>query len=242
MRLGAARDEPGYERARTGKWAGVALYAAAAVVMALLAVFLPGPEQIRKVQWLYLAGVAGALAFVGFRFKRSAGVLLLAAMVLATVLVIGLLTSVRALTGEQELAMVRALAVRDEMILEVKLPDEAPQLLALPGTHFAPVVKVVIFDDTLVVLGASTWWRLEGIVGFATSQDATGFDLRTTGPMQSLTSQGGIAQWLWDLIESNPGLWGVKSAQIEVDLKRARPLQSYRLLLQNDGGLQIAES
>ena len=241
-RLGLSRDDLLFPRARSRKWSAVAAFAALGLVAGLLAVFLPGPQAILHVRWLYLFGSVVVLAFLGFRFKRSAGVLMAVVVVALAVAIVGLISSVRALTGERELATVRALSVEEEMVLEVQLPERSPEVFRIAGTHFAPVVKVVIFDDVLVVLGARSWFRFEGVRGFTTRAADGSFAPQQVGDMHPVEASGGVAQWLWELAERNEWFWGIKSAQIEVDLKRARALQTYRLLLQNDGGLQIVDS
>ena len=128
------------------------------------------------------------------------------------------------------------------MVLEVQLPERSPEVFRIAGTHFTPVVKVVIFDDVLVVLGTRSWFRFEGIRGFTTRAADGSFAPQQVGDMHPVEASGGVAQWLWELAERNEWFSGIKSAQIEVDLKRARALQTYRLLLQNDGGLQIVDS
>jgi hypothetical protein len=51
-----------------------------------------------------------------------------------------------------------------------------------------------------------------------------------------------MSQRLWELYERHEKrLPGVRSVQVEMDLKRARELATYSLRLQNDGGLQIVE-
>ena len=241
VRLGLSRDDLLFSRARSRKWTAVAAYAALGLVAGLLAVFLPGPQAILHVRWLYVFGVVAILGFLGLRFKRSVGVLMVVVAVAGVVAIVGLIGTVRALTGERELATVQVLSVEEEMVLEVQLPERPPEVLRIAGTHFAPVVKVVIFDDVMVVLGARTWFRFEGILGFTTRAADGSFDPQQVGGMHPVDASAGIAQWLWELAESNEWFWGIKSAQIEVDLKRARSLQTYRLLLQNDGGLQIVD-
>ena len=52
------------------------------------------------------------------------------------------------------------------MRLELVPRGREPVLLTMKGTYFAPIVKVVIFDDLLVFLGARTWYRFEGMTSF----------------------------------------------------------------------------
>ncbi len=52
----------------------------------------------------------------------------------------------------------------------------------------------------------------------------------------------GISEQLWDLYERYDNrVPGVRSVQVEIDLKKARELATYSLRVQNDGGLQIVD-
>jgi len=55
-------------------------------------------------------------------------------------------------------------------------------------------------------------------------------------------SPPGMTAKLWNLYERyDAGIPGVRTVQVEIDLKRARKLSVYSLRIQNDGGLQILE-
>jgi hypothetical protein len=55
-------------------------------------------------------------------------------------------------------------------------------------------------------------------------------------------SPPGMTAKLWDLYERyDARIPGVRTVQVEIDLKRARELSVYSLRVQNDGGLQILE-
>jgi hypothetical protein len=166
-----------------------------------------------------------------------------------SVTLLAFLQSLNAYTGETEIAQVRVLDVRDgRMKLEI-LPREGDSVIAeLDGQYFAPVVRVVIFDDYAVFLGAKSWYRFEGI---------TSFDLDTNGSETRMRQQNTdfyfpetsrMSSRLWDLYERyDARIPGVRTVQVEMDLKRVRDkprgreLTVYSLRIQNDGGLQIVE-
>jgi len=222
------------ERARTRKWIWVCVDLSLAVAFALAALFVPGPARIRDVGLLYVGGGAFAVAFVGMRFKKAIGipVILLA---LSSVLLLGLfLQSVRAFTGETEIAVVRVISLESgRMRLELQPAGGVPVLLNMEGRYFAPIVKVVIFDDLYVFLGAKSWYRFVGMTSFDENLRQGNTDYRFPQP-------AGISESLWTFFENNE-TWipGVKTAQIEMDMKRAKEFASYGIRIQNDGGVEI---
>jgi len=231
------------QRARSAKWTFFSLFLSLAVIAALGAVFVPGPQKIRDERLLYFFLAGAGVFFLAFRFKKSAG---LAALLLAAAVVVAVslfLRSLAAFTGETEIARVRALSVRDgRMKLELASPRQEPVILLMDGTYFAPVVKVVIFDDAFVFLGAHSWYRFEGLTSFALQKGDSGPSFRQQDTDFHFPKPQGIPALLWDLYERYEGrIPGVKSVQVEMVLKKARELTAYSLRIQNDGGLQIVE-
>jgi hypothetical protein len=232
-------DDP--SRARSSKWLFFCLFLSLSIVAALGAIFVPGPTDLLRPRYLYFYGACAALFFLAFRFRKSVGTLTLL-LLMALALTAGLLVrSLTAFTGETEIGRVRVLSSRaGRMNLEIMPSRGEPVIREMAGSYFAPVVKVVIFDDPYVFLGARTWYRFEGISSFA---------LQTSGTSQSFRQQDsdfyfpeaeGISERLWELFERHEqSIPGVRSVQVEIDLKRARELETYSLRLQNDGGLQI---
>jgi hypothetical protein len=100
----------------------------------------------------------------------------------------------------------------------------------------------VIFDDYAVFLGAKTWYRFEGISSFEMEKTQAGTVLRQQDTDYYFRSPSGITDKLWNLYERyDARIPGVRTVQVEIDLKRARELSLYSLRVQNDGGLQILE-
>ena len=241
------KNRPDPHRAWTRKWAMCCVWLSLAVLAAVGAVLVPGSERlvrpvdgtVRLVEpllpWVALAGFA--LAFLAARFRKAFGIPVLA-LLLVAVLALGLFfQSVRAYTGETEIATVKAITVTNgRMRLEVQPEGRPPEMVDLDGDQFAPVVKVVIFDDVWVFLGARTWYRFVGLVSFTT---------RGGMPVQSATTWAldnptGISEALWTRFEQfEQRIPGVKTAQTELVLKKARSLGSWSIRVENDGGVEV---
>jgi hypothetical protein len=235
------------ELRRTAKWMFFTLFLALAVVMVLGAVFVPGPGKIQKPgvlqKLLFFYGASAALFFLVFRFRR---ILAPAVLVLAIALIVSVLLFTRALsayTGETEIGRIRVLAAGGgEMKLEIMPEGGAPALARMEGAYFAPIVKIVIFDDLFVFLGARSWYRFEGVTSFDMEKGQSGSVLRQKDTDFYFTRAPGIPEALWGFYERREKLIpGIRAVQIEMDLKRARELSEYSLRIQNDGGLQIVE-
>jgi hypothetical protein len=228
----ARRRNP--ERAHARKWVAACLLACAAVVLGLLAVFVPGPARMLDVRLAWAAGVAAVVSFATLRFKKALGIPVLVLLILAGSCLGLFLRSVRAFTGETTIATVRVLALTDTgMRLELVPRDADPVLLTMQGVYFAPIVKVVIFDDLLVFFGARSLYRFEGMTSFDAS-------LRQLTDPYRFPKPSGISEILWAFFEKNEQrIPGLKSAQIDFIGKRAREFASYEIRVQNDGGVQV---
>jgi hypothetical protein len=242
-------------RARASKWLFFSLFLSLAVVAGLGAVFVPGPTDLLRPRFLYFFAGCTVLSFLAFRFRKSAGtvtLLLLLGLILMASLFVRSLT---AFTGETEIGRVRVLSAGDSrMNLELVPARGEPVILEMAGNYFAPVVKVVIFDDLYVFLGARTWYRFEGLTSYARQKTESGQSFRQQDTDYYFPEAKGLPQSLWELFEHyEKRIPGVRSVQVEMDLKKvrqtpsslrpgkARDLATYSLRLQNDGGLQIVE-
>ncbi len=231
------------ERARTAKWMFFTLYLSVAVVAGLGSVFVPGPQKILDIRLAYLFLGSTVFFFLVFRFKKTIGLVSVILAVALAVILLLFLRSLNAFTGETEIGQVRVLDVQDaRMKLEI-LPAQGDGTITwMTGRYFAPIVKVVIFDDYVVFLGAKTWYRFEGVTSFEMEKTQDGTILRQQDTSYYFSAPSGIADKLWNLYERyDARIPGVRTVQVEVDLKRARELSVYSLRVQNDGGLQILE-
>jgi hypothetical protein len=222
------------EQARTRKWVAACVLACIAVVLGLLAVFLSGPAKMMDVRLAWAAGAAAVISFAALRFKKALGIPVLVLLILAASGIGLFLRSVHAFTGETTIATVRVISATDSsMRLELVPRESEPVLLTMEGVSFAPIVKVVIFDDFLVFLGARTWYRFEGMTSFDASLRQQNSDFRFPKP-------SGISEMLWAFFEKNEQLVpGVKTVQIDLSTKRVKEFASYEIRIQNDGGVQI---
>jgi hypothetical protein len=230
------RNKANPEQAAARKWILACLLFSAAVVLGLLAIFVPGPTRILDQRFAVAAGAAAAVAFFALRFKKTLGIL---AVTLAILLVVAFglfLQSIQAFTGETEIASVRAISVdTDSMRLELIPRGKEPVLLSLKGTQFSPIVKVVIFSDLLVFLGAHTWYRFEGMTSFDDNVQQQGTGFRFARP-------SGISERLWEFFgKYETHIPGVKTAQTELVLKRAKDFASYAIMVKNDGAVEIVQ-
>ena len=103
-------------------------------------------------------------------------------------------------------------------------------------------MKIVVFDDYLVFLGVKTWYRFEGLTSFEMETTDSGTRIRQQDSDYYFPSPVGMAAKIWQLYERfDSRIPGVRTVQVEMDLKRGRALSTYSLRIQNDGGLQIIE-
>jgi hypothetical protein len=231
-----ASRSPNPDRARTRKWVAACVLLSLAVIVGLLAVFVPGPSKILDVRLAWAAGAAALVAFGALRFKKALGIPVVVLLV-GIVILFGLfLQSVHAFTGETEIATVRVISVdATSMRLELVARGSEPVLLTMKGTYFAPVVKVVIFNDLYVLLGAKTWYRFEAMSSFDDKIRQQDTDYQLPQPL-------GISEKIWNLFEDNETrIPGVKTTQIDLALKKVRPNEftTYGIRIQNDGGVEI---
>jgi hypothetical protein len=238
----AVPGDPGLaERARTLKWVFFSLTVSLALLFALCAVFIPGPAGFGRPPQLFFHLAASGIFFLAFRFRKSFGIVILILLLAFAVTLFLFVQSLTAFTGETEIARVRVLGLGGEggeggepaMTLELTSAEAEPRVLRLGGVYFAPVVRVIIFEDYMVFLGRRSWYRFEGLTSF--DEDFRQQDIELFS-----SHSFGISKRLWDFYELHETrIPAVKSVQVEMDLKKVREFYSYSLMLQNDGGLQI---
>ena len=239
------RHRQNHERARTTKWVLFCIYLSLGIALAVIAVFVSGPRGMADLRFGFIAAGTAALSFCATRFKKALGIPVLVLLV-ACVALIGLfLQSVKAFTGETVIAAVRVISVDNgSMRLELIPRDAEPVFLTMEGDYFAPIVKVVIFDDLLVFLGTKTWYRFEGMTSFKLVKDDTGYRFRQGSTDFYFHHAPGIAEDLWRLFEANERrIPGVKTSQVEMDLKRpdaqVREFATYEIVVRNNGGVEV---
>ena len=135
------------------------------------------------------------------------------------------------------------------MKLEILRPGHPePELVDLEGEYFAPVVKLIIFDDLFVFLGEKTWYRFIGIHSYSLEREGEEVRLRQEETSYTFHRPSGISESLYTLFETHEETMPmVKSTQIDISLKRVREIlgerseeiERFSVRLQNDGGIQI---
>ncbi len=242
-----------HDAQKSRKWSLVSLGLFFAVVMAVAGVFIPGADKVQDIRILFLFGGTVCLVFAALRFKKAVGLPLGIALVLASVVGLLFFQSFTSFTGETGIATVRVLFANDKrMSLEVMPRNRQSIHVELAGEYFAPVVKIVIFDDLYIFLGSKTWYRFEGITSFSVVQQEEDLRFRQEDTDHYFSHASGISRTLYGFFERyEEKIPGVKSVRVEIDLKRVRqtitegdsqalrPLERYSIRIQNDGGVQI---
>ena len=244
------RGDMDREQAVTRKWVIVSLGLSLGVGFFMLGTFVPGAEKLLRWTNLYVFAAGFGVSFLTLRFKKAAGLPFLLILIVFLIVVVLFFQSLVAFTGETEIGRVNVLSADGEtMTLELTPTDQEPVIIQLEGEYFSPVVKVVIFEDFWVFLGSKTWYRFVGVTSF--HSDAEGDEL----PKQvekgfSFERPPGISERLYRFFEKHEDrIPGVKSVQIEIDLKKVREtagvkradedLEIFSIRVQNDGGIQI---
>ncbi len=237
----STRRAPHPESAHTRKWVFFCLSLSLVIILGLCALLVPGQRKILDIRLAWLFAAVMAVSFLAFRFRKALGIPVLL-LSLAAIIACGLfLQSVRAFTGETEIAKVRViLADGSRMKLELLPRSGETQVLDMEGQYFAPVVKVVIFDDFWVFLGAKTWYRFLGMTSFRAERDGDKTVFRQGNTDRYFPRPEGIPEKVYRLFEEyERHIPGVKSVQVSVDMKRAREPGAYSIRVQNDGGVEI---
>lgn len=243
--LARTRHRRNPERARTAKWIAFCVYLSIGILLGLAAVFLAGRAGSFDRRLFVIGAVSLGVSFAALRLKKSLGIPVLVLVIAAAVSLGLFLQSIRAFTGETRIASVRVISAdKDSLRLELLPREGQPVLLTMEGEYFAPIVKVVIFDDLLVFLGAKTWYRFQGMTSFKLVKEDSGYRLRQGSTDFYFPRGKGISESLWAFFERNER-WipGVKTVQVEIDLKRAdgqpREFATYAIVVRNDGGVEI---
>ncbi len=243
--LSRTRHRRNPQRARTAKWIFFCVFLSVGVLLGLAAIFVSTSRGAPDIRVLYVGCGAAVLSFLAVTFRRSFGIPVLVVLVAAVVALGLFLQSVRAFTGETRIASVRIISADAQSLRLELLPREGqPVLLSLEGQYFAPIVKVVIFDDLLVFLGAKTWYRFEGMTSFKLVKEGDSYRFRQGSTDFSFPRPAGISETLWSFFEKNENrIPGVKTVQVEMDLKRAdaqaREFATYDIVVRNNGGVEI---
>ena len=232
------------DRMRTVKWIFVCVYLSFAVVFALAGAVSAAPEDLANRNLLYFCLILTAFFALAFRFKKSVGIAAFFLILTSVLLILLFVQSLVAFTGETEIAQVHVLDIAENrMKLELAIPAAEPVALEMDGEYFAPVVKVVVFNDYFVFLGAKSWYRFVGITSFLKETKDGKTVFRQADTDYYIDQPTGISDSLYTVFERfEDRIPWVKSAQVEIDAKKARALKNYSIRIQNDGGIQIIDT
>ena len=226
------------EKIKNRKWIIVSVFFSFTILSAMCALFIPGSKGLLDINVLFIYIFFIAIFFLGFRFKKAAGIPLLFLFIFCFLIIVLFFQTLTSFTGETEIAKLHVLKVKEnEINMELVLPDNRYKMLKIKGEYFAPVVKVIIFEDFLVFFGAKTWYRFTGIMTFPKENES-----EILMPMESfnLEKEYGISRNIYQFIEEyEEFIPGIKSVQREVVQKKAKKLTSYSIRVQNDGGVIV---
>jgi len=190
------------------------------------------------IPWVFWVVITG-ISFLMLRFKLAAGIPGTLVTLVMVILVSMLVYSLDTLTDEEQICLVEITDVsKGKIDLEWSLPGHLPKSLTIQGRLLSPVVEVVIFDDLYLFLGAKTRYRFLGFTAFIKKrgkyiQTDPGFYFN-----QPEGISGKLFRWYQEYEEWIPG---IKSVQVDMDLKKVKKQHLYSLSIQADGGIQILD-
>jgi len=229
------------EKAKNRKWVIIYISLSIAIVLALCAIFVPGPEKILDAGLLTFFIIMSPLFFLAFRFKKAVGIAFVSVFVLLIIAILLFIQALVAFTGETEIAQVKVISIRDERIKYELIPSQRePVLVEIDGINFAPEVRLIIFDDFLVFFGAKTWYRFEAMQHKDPQKSG---ETVTTFNRYPLKTAQGLPEAIYNFVVNNSILFpGIKAIQGQITYPEpVRELTTYSIRVQNDGGVQIVK-
>lgn len=233
------KHDPEKARERKGFLAAIAL--TLFVITLLCGLFIPGVEKAADPALFAFFGIAAVLFFLAFRFKKAAGIPFLLLVTGFIIVVVLFLQAITAFTGETEIARIKVLSARDNIIkFDFTDANGNTTNLEMPGTLLGAEVKELIFDDFFVFFGAKTAYRFIGLKsgGFYPDSEMTR-ELRG----YELPKPQGISESLYQFVASNIGaIPGIKTAQIQITYLKVKPGVTYSIRVQHDSGVEIMQA
>ena len=244
-------EKMNFEQARNRKWVWVCIYLSLAVSLALCGIIFPDLKQLSDLKFLIFFVCACGFFFLIFRFKKSIGIPV-ALLLCMCILFLGLfLQSLVSFTGETKICDVKVLDVKNKQLkLELNVKGQnnkaTTEIIYLKGDYFSPLVKLIIFDDFFVFLGAKTWYRFLGVSAFYEENEK----FKQSETSYYFPKPIGINNWVYHFFEHyQEYIPGVKSVKVEFSLTRVKEqnvsqlkdFDAYSIWIQNDGGIQIVK-
>lgn len=226
------------EKLKTRKWVIVCSCFSLCIISAICTLLLPGSKELADIKYLFLFLFFAGISFIGLRFKKAFGIPVLFLFIFCFFIILLFFQSLTSFTGETEIAKVSMLSVQKNfMTMDLVFPDNRSEILELKGSSFAPVVKVIIFDDLLVFFGIKTWYRFVGIGTFEKENEK---GIQPFADSYEFKRGPGISRAIYRFFEEyEERIPGIKSVQTEVSKKTAKEFSTYSILVQNDGGVIV---
>jgi len=148
------------EHSRKSKWVFVSLYLSAAVLFALLAVFIPGADKIIDYRLVYFFTAVMVLSFLVFRFKLIVGIPIFIILTILLFVFSFSLSDWSCYQESDEVASIRALSVGDNQLkIEIQQLDDEIRFISIDGDSFAPVFQILEFPDYFFIARVKTFYR-----------------------------------------------------------------------------------
>ncbi|MBN2736966.1 MAG: hypothetical protein JXR70_08305 [Spirochaetales bacterium] len=226
------------EEYRNKKLIKVLVFLSLALVFFICSLIIPGVEKIKDIYLLYFYAILVFFFFLALKFKKAFGIPAFILAIVAVSATIMFIQSLRAFTGETEIAKIRVLNMENSsMVLDIDFPDSEDKRFVMKGNYFTPHVKVVILDDFYVFFGAKTLYRFVGMETYIDDEES---EMQRQVEIVPFETPMGISREIYRFFMDNESwLPGIKAVQVEGPRKKAVLLQSYSLRVQYDGGVEI---
>ena len=202
-----------------------------ACLLALAAVFIPGPEQFvdPRVPWTF--GASTILFFFMFRFKLSFGIPVLVLLCAAGVLFALSLSPWTITAPHSEILRLRVLSVGQQTSIEIVRPAGLPRARSLRQFSvpaIEPVAQVLVFDPEYFFLGGTLAYR---------DVEPNGNPPAPVSPPPGKGLSGFIARFFAANAHFLPG---VRLVDSHASPFRPFPLKTYSIAVGADGELSVS--
>lgn len=232
------------KKAKKEKWILFFIYLSLSVLLFLFGLIFPGFKKVFTFKILYFFIIITMISFLFYKFKRSFGIPLMISSILFVITLLLFVRSLISFTGEMNISDVKVVTFEDRVLeMEVKRKNKDVEKVKLWGDAFAPIVQIIVFDDIYVFMGSKTKYRFLGFTSFLIEKENGKIRYKQSDTDHYFDDPQGISGTVYEWFERNESLIpGIKTTQVEIDLKRPKNNSTYSILLQNDGGIQIIEN
>lgn len=234
------RDIP--EKARALKWSLVCVLLSFAIITAVIALLIAGPERCLEYDTpQYYACVAG-VSFLGFRFRKVVGIALLIALLVSSFILLNYLGYWQCSDGPGTIAEFRVLRKNPTEHTLVLYHQGDTQFFNAQVDYATVNIQVLSIHDFYLLTGTGILYQL---MGFTCSSDTEGKDLQfeiVTNPfMQADPNETTSSGWYWfswmnRTIGKLPGIEETKRVSERI---RVVPFQKYEVAITEEYSLAI---